>query len=43
MLEKLDYIVEKYNDLSLKISDPEVINDQKLWQKLIKEHADLTL
>jgi len=42
MLEKLDYIVEKYNDLSLKISDPEVINDQKLWQKLIKEHADLT-
>lgn len=42
MFNKLDLIVEKYNDLSLKISDPEVISNQKEWQKYIKEHSDLT-
>lgn len=42
MLDKLEFIVQKYNDLSLKISDPEVINDQKQWQKFIKEHAEIT-
>jgi peptide chain release factor 1 len=42
MLEKLDFIVEKYNDLSFKISDPEIISNQKEWQKLMKEHAEIT-
>ena len=28
MFDKLDFIVEKYQELSLKVSDPEVINDQ---------------
>lgn len=41
MLEKLDFIEEKYNDLTNKISDPEVIADQSEWQKLMKEHAGL--
>lgn len=41
MFDKLEFIEEKYQELSEKISDPEVISDQKLWQKLMKEHADL--
>lgn len=39
MLDKLFFIEEKYNDLTRKISDPEVIADQQNWQKLMKEHA----
>lgn len=41
MLDKLEMIREKYEELSHKISDPAVISDQNLWQKLIKEHASL--
>ena len=41
MLDKLEFIEEKYEDLGHKISDPEVIGDQSMWQKLIKEHANL--
>ncbi|MGL6293285.1 peptide chain release factor 1 [Eubacterium aggregans] len=41
MLEKLDFLSEKYDDLNQKISDPEVIADQVKWQKLMKEHAHL--
>lgn len=41
MIDKLEFIEEKYEDLSHKISDPEVIADQSLWQKLVKEHAGL--
>ena len=41
MLDKLEKIKEKYQDLSEKISDPEIINDNRTWQKYVKEHADL--
>lgn len=41
MFDKLEFIEEKYQELSEKISDPEIISDQKLWQKLMKEHAEL--
>ena len=41
MCDKLDFIVEKYKELSLKVSDPEVINDQPLWQKHIKEMGEM--
>lgn len=41
MLEKLDFIEDKYNELTRKISDPEVIADQQEWQKLMKEHAGM--
>ena len=41
MLEKLQVLEDKYIDLTEKISDMEIINDQKLWQKYMKEHADL--
>ncbi|HKL11605.1 MAG TPA: PCRF domain-containing protein, partial [Clostridia bacterium] len=41
MLEKLEFILEKYQNLNKKISDPEIINDQPTWQKYIKEHAEI--
>ncbi len=41
MFDKLEFIEEKFEELGLKISDPEVISDQTLWQKLMKEHAEM--
>jgi len=41
MLEKLDFLSEKYNKLNERVADPEVIADQTLWKKLIKEHAHI--
>ncbi|KAB3530880.1 peptide chain release factor 1 [Alkaliphilus serpentinus] len=41
MFDKLEFLEEKHIDLSKKISDPDVINNQGLWQKLVKEHAEL--
>ncbi|MEG2337810.1 MAG: peptide chain release factor 1 [Clostridium sp.] len=41
MLDKLDFIEEKYEELSAKISDPEVVADSNLFQKLCKEHSSL--
>ena len=41
MFDKLDFIVEKYQELSLKVSDPEIINDQLVWQKYIKEMGEM--
>lgn len=41
MYDKLDFIQEKYEELSLKVSDPEVINDQAVWQKHIKDMAEM--
>ncbi len=42
MIEKLDNIVKKYRELTEKVGDPNVIADNKTWQKLVKEHSDLT-
>ena len=41
MLERLNFIENKYEELSIKISDPSIMADQKEWQKLCKEHAEL--
>lgn len=41
MLDKLDFILEKYEELSLKVSDPDVINNQPVWQKHIKEMGEM--
>lgn len=42
MFDKLEFIEGRYHDLSEKVADSEVINDQKLWQKLMREHAEIT-
>ena len=41
MFDKLDFITEKYDDLSRKVSDPDVINNQPVWQKYIKEMGEI--
>lgn len=41
MLDKLDFLAGQYAELNDKISDPEVIADQNLWRKLMKEHAHI--
>ncbi|MDD7512917.1 MAG: peptide chain release factor 1 [Clostridiales bacterium] len=41
MFDKLDFILEKYEELSKKVSDPEVIANQPVWQKHIKEMGEM--
>ena len=41
MFDKLDFITEKYDELSRKVSDPDVINNQPEWQKYIKEMGEM--
>lgn len=41
MYDKLDFIAQKYEDLSAKVSDPEIIADQAVWQKYIKEMSEI--
>lgn len=41
MFDKLDFILEKYEELSKKVSDPEIIADQPVWQKHIKEMGEM--
>lgn len=40
-ISKLRALEDKYLDLEAKISDPEVIANQPLWQQYTKEHAKL--
>lgn len=37
MFDKLAFISDKYKDLTMKVSDPEIIADQTRWQKYAKE------
>ena len=41
MFKKLDFILEKYEELSMTVSDPEVIANQSLWQQKIKELGEM--
>ena len=41
MFEKFDWITGRYQELSEAVSQPDIIADQSLWQKLLKEHASL--
>ena len=41
MFDKLDFITEKYDELAQKVSDPEIINNQPVWQKHIKEMGEM--
>ena len=42
MFDKLDALVEKLNSLMQQLSDPDVINDQERYKKLMKEQSDIT-
>ena len=41
MFDKLDFITEKYDELARLVSDPEIINNQPVWQKHIKEMGEI--
>ncbi|MBR2385652.1 MAG: peptide chain release factor 1 [Clostridia bacterium] len=41
MISKLSGILERFDKLSELVSDPEVIKDIELWQKYVKERAEL--
>lgn len=41
MYDKLNFIQNKYEELSMKVSDPAVIADQKVWQQYAKEIGEM--
>ncbi len=42
MFDKLSFIEEKYEELTKRVSDPDVIADQNLFRQLCKEQSDIT-
>jgi peptide chain release factor 1 len=42
MIDRLRAIKNKYMDLELRLSDPDVVNDIKVYSRLHKEYKDLT-
>ncbi|WP_461207574.1 peptide chain release factor 1 [Clostridium sp. DL1XJH146] len=43
MFDRLSFIENKYEELSMRISDPTVMAKQNEWRKLCKEHSDLEI
>ena len=41
MFDKLDFTVDKYEELEKKVSDPDIISDQPTWQKYMKEMGEM--
>ena len=41
MTEKLDIILERYNNLNEQLSNPETLSNMTEWTKLSKERAEL--
>ncbi len=41
MFDKLDFISDKYDELSKKVSDPDIIANQEIWQKHAKEMGEI--
>ena len=41
MFQKLEDLEKKYEDLTVKISDPDIIAAQTQWKTYMKEHADI--
>lgn len=41
MFQKLDSVEKRYEDLTKKISDPEIILKQDEWKNYMKEHAEI--
>lgn len=42
MFERLEEIINKHNELSESINDPDIIADQPKWRRLMKEYSDIT-
>ncbi len=41
MFDKLEDLVVKYNEVTQKISDPNIISNQDEWKKYMKEHSQM--
>ncbi|MCL2121975.1 MAG: peptide chain release factor 1 [Clostridiales bacterium] len=41
MLDRLDKMEDVYNELTEKISDPRIIEDQSVWREYTKKHASM--
>ena len=41
MFQKLEEVEKRYDEVTQKISDPEVISKQEEWKALMKEHAEI--
>lgn len=41
MFDKLEAIVERFNEINEQLTNPEVVNDQNKYRKLMKEQSDL--
>ncbi|MDD7035349.1 MAG: peptide chain release factor 1 [Firmicutes bacterium] len=41
MFDKLDFITGKYDELSQKVANPDVISNQPVWQKYMKEMGEM--
>ena len=41
MFDKLEAIVEKFNEINEQLTNPDVVNDQNKYRKLMKEQSDL--
>ena len=41
MFEKLESVEKHYDELTTKISDPNIIADNNEWRKLVKEHSSI--
>ena len=41
MFDKLEELVEKYNEIMKALSDPDVVNDQDRYRKLMKDQSDI--
>lgn len=42
MTEKLDVAMARYDEISMKLSDPNVVSDNKLYTELMREYKNLT-
>ena len=43
LLDKLAFTENKYDELTVKISDPSIMANQNEWRKLCKEHSELEI
>ena len=41
MFDKLEAVEKRYDEISLKLSDPSIIENQETYRKLMKEFSDL--
>ena len=41
MLDKLDWVHPRFEELGALLSDPDVVSDQEKWRALMREHSQL--